>query len=301
MKLPSQGPLAPVPEGFDEFWADVDSDLALHAAAPEMEKLRIRSSDFCTVYGVGLSSLGAYRIFAYYSVPTGTGPFPALLRTPPYGSVATLPDLNLRRTYVVLTLAHRGQRNADQDWAAEFPGLLTDGILSPRTFAFRGIVADCCRATDFLVGRPEVDTARVAITGNDLAILTASRRSVFNAVQSMDLILYRAMEARLLTRDYPLEELNDYVRTHPDREESVGRSLSMVDPIHHASRISVPTYLTFSGESDRKWLRPLFDQLARPEWYRRTFHGAVDAAACDDWLADQLGVIAVRLFQRPMW
>jgi cephalosporin-C deacetylase len=293
--------LVPAPEGFDEFWADVDSDLALHAAAPAVEKLRLRSSDYCTVYGVRLTSLGADRIFAYYSVPAGTGPFPALFCTPPYGSVATLPDLSVRRTYVVLALAHRGQRNADLDWAAEFPGLLTDGISSPRTFAFRGIVADCCCATEFLIGRPEVDLGRVAITGNDLAILTASRRSVFKAVQSMDLILYRAMEARLLSRDYPVEELNDYVRTHPDQVDSVGRSLSMVDPIHHASRISVPTHLTFSGESDRKWLRPLFKQLARPEWYRRTFHSAVDAAACDDWLADQLGVIPVRPFQRPMW
>jgi hypothetical protein len=81
----------------------------------------------------------------------------------------------------------------------------------------------------------------------------------------------------------------------------VTRSLSMVDPIHHASRIGVPTHLTFTGGSDRKWLQPLFGRLARAEWYRRTFHGAADQTACDDWLADQLGVVAVRPFQRPMW
>jgi cephalosporin-C deacetylase len=210
-----QAQVAPVPEGFDEFWADVDTDLALEVARPAMEKLPIRSSDYCTVYEVLLTGLGGNRMSAYYSVPAGSGPFPAVFYTPAYGSVAVLPDLGVRTTYAVLTLAHRGQRNADQDWAAEYPGLLTDGIESARTFAFRGIVADCLRAAEYLVGRQEVDITRVAIAGNDLAILTASRRPVFKAVQSMDLILHRAMEARLSNRDYPLEELNDYVRTYP--------------------------------------------------------------------------------------
>jgi cephalosporin-C deacetylase len=292
---------ATAPKGFDEFWAEVDRDLTLHAAMPAVEELPIHSSGHSTVYGVRLTSLGGYRVFAYYSVPAGAGPFPALFCTPSYGSVAALADLSVRRTYAVLSLAHRGQRNSDQDWAAEYPGLLTYGIESAQTFAFRGIVADCIRATEFLVGRPEVDTTRAAIAGNDLAILTASRRPVFRAVQSMDLILYRAMEARLSREDYPLEELNDYVRTYPDRRERVSRSLSMFDPVHHASRIAVPTQVTFSGEADRKWLRPLFDRLGLGEWYRRTFHSAADLAACDDWLARQLDVIAVRPFQRPMW
>lgn len=268
---------------------------------PAMEQVPIRSSDRCTVHHVLLTGLEGYRISAYYSVPAGSGPFPAVFHTPSYGSVAILPDLGVRATYAVLTLAHRGQRNADQDWAAEYPGLLTQGIESALTFAFRGIVADCLRAAEFLVGRPEVDVTRMAVAGNDLAILTASRRPVFKAVISADLLLYRAMEARLSRRDYPVEELNDYVRAHPDREELMSRSLSMIDPIHHVSRIAVPTQLTFAGESDRTWLRPLFDRLARAEWYRRTFHGAADQAACDDWLGDQLGVVAVRAFQRPMW
>lgn len=301
MKLNTEAHVAGPPEGFDEFWAEVDNDLALHDAAPAMKKLPIRSSDYCTVYSVLLSSLGGHRLFAYYSVPSGAGSFPALLYTPSYGSVPIIPDLSVRRTYAVLALAHRGQRNADQDWAAEYPGLLSEGIDDARTFSFRGIVADCLRAAEFLVGRPEVDIARVAIAGNDLAIIAASRRPVFKAVLSMDLILYRAMEARLLCEDYPLEELNDYARTYPVREERMGRSLAMVDPIHHASRVAVPTHLTFSGESDRKWLRPLFDRLGGAEWYKRTFHGADDMAACDDWLADHLGVVAVRPFQRPMW
>ena len=113
-----------------------------------------------TCYTLRLTSIGPYRIFGYYSVPTGPGAHPGLLLTPRYGSVNHVPDYTERKRYAVLQIMHRGQRLADQPFAAAYPGLLTHGIDDPTTYIYRGIVADCLRAAEFLASRPEVDPSR---------------------------------------------------------------------------------------------------------------------------------------------
>src|SRR5690606_32518206 len=98
-----------------------------------------------------------------------------------------------RLRYVVLTVMHRGQRLADSPYAASYPGLLTEGIADENTYVYRGIVADCLRAAEFLAELPEVDRTRIAVTGDDLAILTAARRPVFAAVNVSGVLLYRLL------------------------------------------------------------------------------------------------------------
>src|SRR5262249_26248205 len=134
---------------FGQYWAAVDADLVRYPAAPELEPLPIRSTEFADVFTVRLTSLGAYRIFGYLSVPKASGRHPGLLQTPHYGSVNHVPAYELRHRYVVLTLMHRGQRLADQPFAATYPGLLTLGISDPASYVYRGIVADCLRGLEF--------------------------------------------------------------------------------------------------------------------------------------------------------
>src|SRR5687768_13663614 len=104
------------PVDFDAYWDALDEELARYPSAPELEPLPLRSTDFATVYALRLTSVGPYRIFGYYCVPTGDGPFPGLLLTPRYGSVNHIPDYNDRRRYAVLQIMHRGQRLADQPY-----------------------------------------------------------------------------------------------------------------------------------------------------------------------------------------
>src|SRR5712691_2187429 len=209
------------PDDFDFYWNAVDQDLVRYPAAPTLERLALPSDEFSTVYAVRLTSIGPYRIFGYLSVPPGDGPFPGLLVAPHYGSVNHLPHLDDRQRYVTLILMYRGQRLADQPFAATYPGLLTLGIDDPATYIYRGIVADCLRGAEFLQSLPSVDAGRVAITGDDLALITAARRPGFKfaAVQAAGLLFYRLMEARERSNDYPIEEINDYLRTESDRRQ----------------------------------------------------------------------------------
>src|SRR5262245_9183397 len=211
---------------FDAYWDAVDAELARYDAAPELDLLPLRCTDFARFYTVRLTSIGPYRIFGYYSVPVGDGPFPGLLITPRYGSVNNPPHYDDRERYAVLVLMHRGQRLADQPFAATYPGLLTLGIDDPRTYIYRSIVADCLRGAEFLLGRPEVDTARVGIVGDDLALLTAARRAQFSAARIDGLMFYRMLEACARSDEYPIEEINDYLRSRPEQRAAVAQSLA---------------------------------------------------------------------------
>ena len=43
---------------------------------PEVEEIPMRETDFATLYGVRLSSIGPYRLYGYLSIPKGTGTVP---------------------------------------------------------------------------------------------------------------------------------------------------------------------------------------------------------------------------------
>ena len=283
--------LAPRPADFDAYWDAVDRELDRYPAAPEVDILPPRSGEFSTVYAVRLTSVGPYRIFGYYSVPAGDGPFPGLLLTPRYGSVNHVPHLDDRQRYAVLVLMHRGQRLADQPFAAAYPGLLTLGIDDPAAYIYRGIVADCLRGAEFLLSRPEVDPRRVGIGGDDLALIAAARRPRFAAAQFSGLMFYRLMEARRQSEAYPVEEVNDYLRAHPDRRDAVARTLAYLEPCHHAPRVAATALLSLGGGGlgGAEWLQPLTDALGGPvEHYMLTHDGGTDHDWLDAWLARRL-------------
>jgi cephalosporin-C deacetylase len=282
----------PRPKDFDTYWNTLDQDLAHYPAAPTLERLALPSDEHSTVYALRLTSLGPYRIFGYLSVPPGDGPFPGLLMTPHYGSVNHLPHLDDRQRYVTLILMHRGQRLADQPFAAEYPGLLTLGIDDPSTYIYRGIVADCLRGAEYLQSLPLVDSGRVAINGDDLALIAAARRPGFAALEAAGLLFYRIMEARERSDAYPLEEINDYLRTYPDRHQSVARTLAYFDPRYHVARVTATTLLSLgSGRTDgAEWLQPLIDAFTAPvEHYALSHEGATDHDRLDAWMAQRLG------------
>jgi cephalosporin-C deacetylase len=284
---------SPRPADFDAYWDEVDRELAATPGAPEIELAPRRSTDFATSYNLRLTSVGPYRIFGFVSVPRGEGPFPALLHTPRYGSVNQPPHYNDRERYVCLSIMHRGQRLADQPFAAAYPGLLTHGIDNPRGYIYRGIVADCRRGAEWLASRPEVDPARIGIVGDDLALITAARRPVFTAMIAQTLMFFRLMDARQRTDAYPTEEINDYLRFFPNLTSAVERTLAYFEPAHHAPNVRATTLLP-TGDPGAiggpEWLQPLAEALTgRVERYSVTHEGGTDFDWTDAWLARRLG------------
>ena len=272
----------------ETFWAEVAAEVMSRPPKPEVEPMPLRSTDFSSGYGVKLTSLGDYRIFAYYSVPQGDGPFPAVYHAPAYASVVGVPPYEERRRHACLSICARGQRLADRPYAAAYPGLLTDWIDDPLRYPFRGIVGDACRGVDFLNLRPEVDAGRIVVVGADMALFTAALRPEVRAAVVADPIFPRLFEVAPTTSAYPYEEINDYLRTYSDRRAAVERTLDLFDPTHLAARIRADVLITCpptGGPFDRAAAERFAAAIGpNATVYQRTGKGYLDRVHVEEWI-----------------
>ena len=221
------------PVDFEDYWSAVAMELAGAPASPEVEAIPMRETDFATLYGIRLSSIGPYRLYGYLSIPKGTGPFPAIYWAPKYGSVLEIipqgTENGTRSRFVTFSLAGRGMRNSDQPFAAMFPGLLTVGIDSRDEYVFRGIVADAIRGLEFVSSVPEVDSSSIVAIGNDVALQAVSLAGIASHLVTTPAIFFDTLAKAAGTESYPLEEINDYLRLHPSHRERVAETLSYFD------------------------------------------------------------------------
>ena len=275
------------PKDFDQFWAGIENDLNSVAPEPELRELSIRSKPQFTVYGLWLSSLKGYRIFAYYSVPKGEGPFPVIYHLPNYGSVVHIPPFEERCKYICVALCHRGQRLSDEPFAAAYPGLLTLGIEALDSYIYREIAGDCLSIMDFLKSREEVDAGRICLIGGELALWTVARRSQAAALHYTPALHYKSLQRASQTRNYPLEEFNDHLRGSAASRVSMEKTLSYFEPVHHARQIQVPTMLV---EDSAGFCDVLVDAFSGPVdrvlFQHSSYRDGVQQA---NWIADKLG------------
>ncbi len=288
----------PIPADFADYWQHTMQRLARFPARPELELLPLRCTDFATLYAVRLTSLGPYRLFGYLSIPQGPGPFPAIYYAPKYQSVLEIIPQGTanrqRSAYITFALAARGQRHADTPYAAMFPGLLTERIDDAAAYIFRDLVADSVRGLEYVLTRPELDTSRVIVVGNDMALLTAALQPGATHVVTTPALFYNTAELAPQTSAYPLEEINDYLRAFPQRREAVQRTLSYYDLRAFAPRLSATTLLMAGAPGallGRASLAPLIAALGE----RVIVHDAEqstyrDGLFMETWMARQCGL-----------
>ncbi|MSP12228.1 MAG: hypothetical protein EXR62_04630 [Chloroflexi bacterium] len=285
------------PADFESYWSSTLAELSQISPAPVVEPMPIRTTSDATMYGVRLTSIGPYRLFGYLSIPRGRGPFPAIYQLPNYGSVVEpLPQgtaLAKRRRYVTFAIAVRGQRNADQPFAATFPGLLTEGIEDSLGYIYRGIVADCCRGAEYLLSRPEVDTGRVTAAGSDLALITAALDPRFSHTISAPGLFFDTCAVAAKTKGYPLEEINDYLRYRPESRAKVEKTLAYFDLRWFAPQVKATTLLVSGAKGELlgpEALHPLIEALGSQITVYETQHSSYkDGLYAERWLTRQMG------------
>ncbi len=273
------------PADFDDYWQQVCRELEATPMAAEEEHLPIRSTEFSDCYAVRFTSIGPYRLLGYLSIPHGDGPFPTLLYGPSYRSVVEpLPQgdsIDKRGRFLIFSAAGRGQRNADQPFAARFPGLMTEGIDTPASYIFRGIVADWLRAVDYVLTRPEVDRSRLAAIrpADGLALTAAALRREVTHVVAAPGSFYNVHEQTP-------EEVEDYLRLYPKKREQVERTLAYFDPLYFASKVRTRTLLW----ADPEMVAPLTNALNGETEVRPSESSTYkDGLYQERWIAKQFG------------
>ena len=274
------------PQDFDQYWKKVEDELASIQPAAERTELHLRSAPKAKVYGLKLTSLDHYRIFAYFCVPSGKGPFPVIYRLPNYGSVVHIPPFEERCKYISVALCHRGQRLSDQPFAAKYPGLLTSGIDSKRNYIYRSIVADCLRVMDYLVSCDDVDSQKISLVGGDLALFTAALRDSASVLFYTPSLFYKALHKATATQNYPLEEFNDYLRSFPESIDQISQTLAYFEPMNFASRVKSEVMLMEESEGDANDLAVSFAREIERSGSKHSSYK--DGVVLAEWLSKKL-------------
>ena len=245
------------PDDFDTFWDTLLAEAASIPLNPTLTHIPMRSTAEVDVYEIGYDSLDGVRIAGWYCVPKESyipPPYPALLIVPGYISEPTLPKSWAKLGYAAVGVAPRGKLRSNAQFNPGYPGLLVNNIIDRNTYSYRGFYIDAARAVDFVLTRPEVDTSRIGVHGSSqggaLTITTAALRSdVITCGAAGAPYLCGFMDAASLTDSYPYEEMNEYLRLHPEREPAMRETLNYFDGINFAPRIKCPI-LVYVGEAD---------------------------------------------------
>lgn len=261
------------PPDFDAFWAEIMATAERIPLNPTIQPVAWRSTDTVDVFDIAYDSLDGVRIAGWYCVPRQVQPpYPGLLLVPGYISEPTLPKSWASAGYAAVGVAPRGKLRSNRQYNPGYPGLLVDNILDRNTYAYRGFYVDATRALDFLLTRPEVDAARIGVHGSSqggaLTLTTAALRPDAIACGAAGApYLCGFMDAAALTHSYPYEEINEYLRMYPDREQAVRTTLNYFDGINFAPRIRCPMLIHLG----------LRDDVCPPE----TGYAVYDALTCE--------------------
>lgn len=234
------------PADFDEYWRQTEADTNSVPLNPHLEPVPMRSTDQVEVFEAHYDSWGGLRIAGWYCRPRNySDKLPGYLFVPGYVSEPKLPTDLAMKGYASFSAAPRNKLRSNSVFNPGYPGLLTHNIDKRTEYGYRGFYMDAIRAFDFLSGLPEVDSSRIGVQGGSqggaLTLLVSSLRpDQVRCASAGAPYLCSMMDAASLTRSYPYEEINDYLRLHPEREEVVRDTLDLHDIHNFVDKITCP-------------------------------------------------------------
>jgi cephalosporin-C deacetylase len=243
------------PDDFDAFWDDVLRQASAIPLDAEIIPDPLRTSEDVEVFQVFYSSLDNVRVAAWYCRPTRRAErTPAIMFLPGYQMDPPIPKEWAGKGYIALSVAPRGKLRSMRQFNPGYPNLLTHNIVDRHTYAYRGFYVDTWRGIDVLLSRPEVEATRIGVTGSSqgggLTITTAAMRPEVRAASAGAPYLCGFMDAIALTHTYPYEEINDYLRAHPDRRADVEATVAYFDGNNFADRISCPIIVNIGRQDN---------------------------------------------------
>lgn len=246
----------PRPPDFAEFW---DETLRIAEAVDPKPSLTERtefSSPEVRVFELRYTSFAGVEVAAWCAAPAEpSGPLPVAMHIPGYVSEPAILKHWARRGYFAVDLATRGKRRADAVVNPGFPGLLVDNIVDRYTYSYRGFYMDVVRGIDVLAALPQTDARRFGVFGSSqgggLGIVAgALRPDIVRCIASGCPYLCGIMTAPELTHSYPYEELNEFLRVHPEAREQLAETVAYYDGLNFAADVRAPVLMHLGLEDD---------------------------------------------------
>ena len=247
------------PADFDAFWertlkeASAQGD-PLVSVRPVANGLRLTES-----WDVTFRGFAGDPVRAWFSRPAGmTGPLPAVVEFAGYGRGRGLPHERLtwvNAGYAHLLMDNRGQGDQygcggdtpdPHPPAPGGPGPAVRGLLDPRDYHYRRLIADAVRAVAAVRALPGVDAPRVAAVGNSqgggLALAVAGLVPDLAALLVTAPLLCGIRRALDLTDVPPYGEISAYLSVHRGAEQAAYRTLAYVEGVSFARRAHAPAH-----------------------------------------------------------
>jgi len=255
-ELQAYAPPRPEPDDLDAFWQRTLAETRAFPLDPAFAPVDYGLSTVES-YDVTFSGYGGQRVKGWLLKPAGArGPLPCVVEYIGYGGGRGFPINWLvwpAAGYATLVMDTRGQGsvwlNGDTpdlpDGANPFvPGFMTQGILDPQTYYYRRVFADGVRAVETARAHPQVDPARVALTGGSQGggITLAVSGLVPDVAAALPDVPFLCHFRRAigLTDKTPYRELVTYLSIHREHRETVFRTLDYFDGMNLAARAQAP-------------------------------------------------------------
>lgn len=248
----------PEPGDFDAFWNDTLAHAGRFPLQAKFDCIENPIYKIVNVYDVSFAGFGGQVVKGWMIEPAGpSAKRPCIVSFIGYGGGRGLPLEHLSPAMSGLAHFVCDTRGQGSSWALgstqdqgitgpAHPGYMTRGIESRDNYYYRRVFTDASRAVEAAKAFPNVDPARIAVSGTSqgggMAIAAAGLQKGNVKLLLSDVpFLCHYRRATAIVDTPPYNEITKYLKVHRGTEEQVFKTLSYFDAVHFAKRVSART------------------------------------------------------------